>query len=250
MILSFSGTGNSLYLAEALGDRLNMDNLDLFQSIKEGQYVNLESQDPYIVVAPIYGWRIPKFFSEYLEKTKLSGNKDIYFITNCGDSMGNAPKYNRELAERMGMNYMGTFKVVMPENYLLLYKASDKEEEDQLIRKSHAKIEEIAKVIDANLQVVEKAPNIMEKAMSGLINPLFYTLIVKANKFKVSDKCISCGKCAEKCVLNNIVLVDGKPVWSENCTHCCACISYCPVEAIDYGSTTKNKRRYVCRTYK
>ena len=48
----------------------------------------------------------------------------------------------------------------------------------------------------------------------------------------------------EKCPLNNIRLENGKPVWGKNCTHCMACICYCPKEAIEYGKKSKGKPRY------
>lgn len=48
----------------------------------------------------------------------------------------------------------------------------------------------------------------------------------------------------KKCPLNNIKLINGKPVWNKNCTHCMACICYCPVKAIEYGKKSKNKPRY------
>jgi epoxyqueuosine reductase QueG len=44
--------------------------------------------------------------------------------------------------------------------------------------------------------------------------------------------------------LNNIRLENGKPVWGKNCTHCMACICYCPKEAIEYGKKSKGKPRY------
>ena len=43
---------------------------------------------------------------------------------------------------------------------------------------------------------------------------------------------------------NNITLQTGKPVWGQNCTHCMACICYCPAEAIEYGKKSLGKPRY------
>ena len=71
--------------------------------------------------------------------------------------------------------------------------------------------------------------------MSGPVNPVFYRFFVKADAFRATGACIGCGKCVELCPLNNIHLENGKPVWGKNCTHCMACICYCPKEAIEYG---------------
>ena len=70
--------------------------------------------------------------------------------------------------------------------------------------------------------------------MSGPVNPAFYRFFVKADAFRATDACIECGKCVERCPLNNIRLENGKPVWGKHCTHCMACICDCPKEAIEY----------------
>ena len=88
--------------------------------------------------------------------------------------------------------------------------------------------------------------NLYDRFMSCAVNPVFYRLFVKADAFYAGDQCVSCGKCAELCPLNNITLKDGKPVWGENCTHCMACICRCPVEAIEYGKKSAGKPRYYC----
>ena len=46
--------------------------------------------------------------------------------------------------------------------------------------------------------------------------------------------------------LGNIKLADGKPVWGDRCTHCMACISRCPKEAIEYGTHSRGLPRYLC----
>jgi Fe-S-cluster-containing hydrogenase component 2 len=38
--------------------------------------------------------------------------------------------------------------------------------------------------------------------------------------------------------------VDKKPVWKHHCELCCACIHFCPAEAIQYGQKTKKRGRY------
>ena len=80
--------------------------------------------------------------------------------------------------------------------------------------------------------------------MSGPVNPVFYRLFVKAAAFQASDACISCGQCAKRCPMNNITLVNGKPEWGGKCTHCMACICYCPAKAIEYGKKSVGKPRY------
>ncbi|MBS6212423.1 MAG: EFR1 family ferrodoxin [Proteus hauseri] len=86
--------------------------------------------------------------------------------------------------------------------------------------------------------------SLVGRFISGPFNPLYYRLYIKDKGFTVSDACVSCGKCAKRCPLNNIDMAEGRPVWKGNCTHCMACICGCPTEAIEYKSISKGKRRY------
>jgi len=54
----------------------------------------------------------------------------------------------------------------------------------------------------------------------------------------------ACGQCVKNCPMNNIALENGKPIWGNQCTHCMACICYCPTEAIEYGKKSIGKTRY------
>ena len=86
----------------------------------------------------------------------------------------------------------------------------------------------------------------MDRIKSGIVNYLFYPVMVHAKKFYASDHCISCGQCVNVCPLNNIQLKKGKPVWGKHCTHCMACINRCPKEAIEYGKHSLGLPRYTC----
>ena len=86
--------------------------------------------------------------------------------------------------------------------------------------------------------------HLLNRFLSGPVNPFFYSVIVKDTPFTVSDACNGCGQCVKRCPLNNITLPDGKPLWGGRCTHCMACICYCPTEAIEYGKKSAGKPRY------
>lgn len=78
----------------------------------------------------------------------------------------------------------------------------------------------------------------------------YYKWFMKAKAFYATDECVSCGKCAASCPLNNIKLVEGRPVWGDDCTHCMACINLCPKQAIEYVEKTVGKFRHKCPRYK
>ena len=81
---------------------------------------------------------------------------------------------------------------------------------------------------------------------SRVVNPLFYRFVVSARPFYATDACAACGRCVEICPMRNIVLSDGKPHWGNDCTHCMACITACPAQAIEYGRRSAERNRYRC----
>ncbi len=244
MIIYFTGTGNSRYLAESISKQINDDMIDATKLIKNGKSPSFNSEKPYIFVAPVYAWRLPRIFEKWMRKCKFEGNQRAYFIMNCGDSIGAAEKYIEKLAVQMNFEYMGTAEVVMPENYIVMFSAPAKEEDKEIISKADKQTEELCRQISDGEKLDRVKVTFAGRLCSGIVNSCFYTFYIGAGKFYATDACISCGRCVESCMLNNITLNEGKPVWGKACTHCMACISKCPTEAIEYGRNTKGKRRY------
>jgi len=63
-------------------------------------------------------------------------------------------------------------------------------------------------------------------------------------KFRVDERCDGCGLCAKVCPVDNITLMNGRPVWRHHCEQCMACLQWCPREAIQFGSMTAGRKRY------
>ncbi len=247
MILYFSGTGNSEYVAKRIGKEVKDEVINLFDKIRNKDYSKLESEQAWVVVVPTYAWRMPKIVENWLKNTSLEGNKNIYFVMTCGANIGNAGKYLEKLCAERQLQYCGCMQIVMPENYIALFTAPSEEEAMQIIEKAEDVIDVCINSIRNKENFAKKSITLGDKITSGIVNDLFYPVFVHAKKFYVTDECISCGKCADVCPLKNIRLVEGKPVWDKNCTHCMACINRCPKEAIEYGKHTNNALRYTCK---
>lgn len=245
MILYFSGTGNSEYLANKLGDELGDEVVDLFSYIKEGKSGEFISEKPFVLVSPTYSWRVPLFLSEYLKKCDFKDSRDFYLVINFGGSCGNAYKYINEDCDKIGLNFRGLYGVRMPENYLMLFDLDSKEVNKKIIHEARAEIDMIGSFIRNKEKFPKEKVNFIGKFQSAVINPIFFKFITKDKKFYATDKCISCGLCEKVCVLNNISYNNSKPVWNGTCIHCVACISKCPVSAIEYGKKTQGKDRYL-----
>ena len=138
----------------------------------------------------------------------------------------------------------------MPENYIAMFDAPTKEVAEKILRIAKRPLRKGAHLIHTIRAFEPMKVNLLDKIKSGPENPLFYKLFVKAKPFYATDACIGCKKCEKSCVMNNITVKDGNPVWGDKCTHCMACICGCPTEAIEYGRKSKGKPRYQCKEFK
>ena len=103
MVLYYSGTGNSKFIAKCIASALETDCLNLNERIKTGDTSSVQTEENVILVTPTYAWRIPHIVSGWLGKAELVGAKRIWFVMDCGSEIGNAAKYNRELAARKAL---------------------------------------------------------------------------------------------------------------------------------------------------
>lgn len=246
MILYFSGTGNSRYVAERIAAVTGDGLVSINTKIKNHDEQRLEGSDKLVFVAPTYAWRIPKIVENWIFRTELGCGK-AWFVMTCGGEIGNAAKYNQRLCEQKHFTYMGTMQILMPENYIAMFSAPAWDEAEAIIDKAEPDIQKASEQIKAGKPFPLPEKRISDRLKSYVVNPMFYRLYVKADAFTVNESCISCGKCVANCPLNNIRLIGNKPVWGRNCTHCMACICDCPKEAIEYGKKSIGKPRYQCR---
>ena len=244
MILYFSGTGNSNYVAKRIADALGDALVNLNDRIKASDTSSVETGERVIIVTPTYAWRIPRVVRDWLRKTELRGAKQAWFVMTCGSEIGNADKYNREFCTEKSVACMGTAQIVMPENYIAMFSAPQADKARQIVAKAEPDIDRAIAAIQANQPFAPTRNNLYDRFMSGPVNPIFYACFVKSSAFTVSEACTGCGQCVRRCPTNSITLRDARPVWGKGCTHCMACICYCPTSAIEYGKKSLGKPRY------
>lgn len=251
MILFFSGTGNSEYVAKRIGAKTEDEIVSIGEILKDNQKIKLSTNNsPYIFVCPTYAWGMPKPVTEFIKSTEFAGNNQVYFILTCGGETGNTIGSIRKLCEEKNWTLRGFAEVKLPDNYIIMFSDTSEAEAKKMLRDAEPIIQKISQQIKNGKKIEFNATiGFVAKLKSGLVNSLFNKFYLTAKGFRSTDKCTGCGSCVQLCALNNIEIKDKKPYWGGNCTHCMACISNCPVYAIEYKDKTQGKTRYNCFNY-
>ena len=244
MVLYFSGTGNSQFVAERIAFATGDKAVDIKNYMKGTEKPDFKEGGVYVFVAPTYVAATARAMTDFIYETKFPKGIKAYYVLTCKASMGVSPEVSRRLSGRKGFKFMGAAEVKMPQNYLVYFTTEEKEANREVIEEAIPEIDKIAETIKAGEKFQNPKPKFMEYPFIIFTADLYYEFFMKTKKFCVSENCISCQKCVNLCPYNNIKLVDGKPVWGDKCTHCMACINMCPTEAINFGKGTIDKPRY------
>jgi len=241
MILYFSGTGNSRFVAEKISETADDEIASINDIMKAGQVPTLESEKPYVFVLPVYAGRMPRVVEKCIEGMTLKGSKQAYFIMTCFETPYKSEKYIKRLCAKKRMQIIGFDYVCLPQSYIAMYDVPDHEEAVEIYK---AALPDIKRISDA-IRDHSRFDNSVNGGgmMSSIINPIFYKTSVSAKGFHTNEKCTGCGQCEEHCPLNNVKLNNGMPKWGNSCTHCMACIDGCPQHAIEYKNATAGKSR-------
>ena len=239
MILYFSATGNSRYVAERVGAAIGEEIVSI-QDVSAQRLTNVSG-----IVSPAYAWGIPSIVDEFLQTHTIEKDeRPLFYIVTYGTTPGQS-RYWAEKALRVGsgISFDAAYGVRMPDTWTPMFDLSDKVKVAQTNAKVEPQLDEIIKLIKSE----ERGNHIKNRlpAIARVVYRPYYNMMRKTKHFFVEDSCTGCGLCAKNCPDQAIEIKDGKPVWvKDKCVICLGCLHRCPKFAIQYGSKTKEHGQY------
>lgn len=183
MIIYFSGTGNSRFVAERLAELTKDELCDVKSYTREGKGAVFTKPGNYVFVAPVYVSAPALVFLDFIRKSSFPDNVHAYFVMVCASYMGGSPAYCRKLASEKGFAYLGTAMVSMPQNYLIYWKTFGAEENREKIRQAQPAIERIAGCIQAGTELPAVEMKAWEYLSAEMILGMYYKFFMKADAF-------------------------------------------------------------------
>lgn len=247
MILYFSATGNSQWIAETIAKELDDRAVDLMKA--DPAAYHFTSKDTVGIVFPVYYCISPDPVTEFVKKLHINGAY-TYAVCNYSNYAGHALQY----LSREGMHLNSGYGLFMPDNTSVFGLQLDDEESTQRkLKEAVPRLREIIRHLMTKEDGVfdayegEKDP----ENETRILGTLYHSgEVTKTDSFSVTDKCIGCGLCARNCPAKAIELKEKTPVWEKSsCYMCAACINQCPVEAIEFEDKSQGIYRYTFRKY-
>ncbi len=249
-IFTFSGTGNSLWAAKALKDRID----DCVLSPMAGwlRHGLNEANEPVIgFVFPVHAFTLPPLVKRFVRRIKLPNTEYLFAVATRGGSPCHVFKHLKSALQHTAKPLNAVYYLDMPNNYLLYWDAPDEETFRKLDDAAKERVALIAEAI-----VTRRSRKGYEHGrfyLEHMLFPLFSALSSTTRYFglekcfEADDGCTGCGICERVCVSGKITMQNAKPVWNPavRCEFCFACIHFCPANAIQLRSTkSKIRRRY------
>lgn len=246
VIFYFSQSGNTKRYAENIREGLSVGEhtCELIRFIKLKKDIELVKNFDFLRYdligfgIPVYYFKPPFHILDILQSLpSLKGKKGFLFCTSGGNPGATLHKM-KLITDKKGLKIIdGTDRFIGLDKHQL-YRDFNYTLPSSI---GHPTEEELKDAREFGRQLVEKAlnPHAPEKIDFRTIDSEFAQMTTFKGlndlfpKFNLNkEKCIQCGKCAEICPVDAIVL-DPYPQWVKKCDRCYICEMWCPEEAIE-----------------
>ncbi|MGA2782401.1 MAG: EFR1 family ferrodoxin [Smithella sp.] len=242
-IYYYTGTGNSLWTAKKLSEILG--DTELIPITLAGRGLIHSNSENIGLIFPVHIWGIPFRVIDFLNRLETDFTKYYFAVAVNAGQVAATLIQLKMLLQKKNINLSTGFSICMPSNYIPWGGAIAQEKQQKIFKEALDKITLIASSIRTKEEKPPEKDPIWKNIFFSAIYRLSSPHIPEMDKpFLIDEKCTSCGICEKICPAQNILTINGNPTWQHHCEQCLACIQWCPEEAIQYGRSTTNRKRY------
>lgn len=250
LLLYFSGTGNTKFIAEKIQDDFMKQNYTLHKkSIEDTKVIYIDNYDFLILGYPIYCMYPPIFFINYVKNNipPCKEEKQVILFANMAANTKSDFKELEKILNEKNYKVVLTKTFQMPNNYVLdgKYKLTKEHLIEGILNNTINDVHSLVK------DFINK--NYKKENMMWPMGKFFKILSISSTKymnntvknFSVNETCTKCMKCKNNCPRKNISFIDNKIVFNNNCILCTRCINGCPVNAILYKGIKRDQYKII-----
>ncbi len=253
----FSGTGNSLYLARVIAERLGDDfRIEIAEVEAQGRGAGgsqprtpivRNAEDLDLFLFPVYALSVPRIMARYIARLGMAGpltDKSrpcaAILATNGRISRnfrdgheGRSLAQAERILSRRGWEVVHRDTFDFPQSITNIISPQNEERRKAILAIAEPRIEGTARAL---------AEGRFSKRRCGWTIHLLgwpfgwlYRIFGRrclAMFFMPDERCDGCGLCAKRCPARAIHMIGGRPDWSYACEGCERCINACPKGAI------------------
>jgi NAD-dependent dihydropyrimidine dehydrogenase PreA subunit len=237
-IITFSGTGNTRFVVDALVRDLEKRGVQaIAQNMEELLHTSggISASDNELVgfAYPVHAFNAPPLLENFLRHLPaLTKPRMCFLIKSSGSPWAHAGSTSTVNSILAGKNWHVVYEalVPMPSNFVTGYPEDFIKFNLELMLKQADKI--AAEMVTRKKSLLPD--NLIMQTLSVLMRIEHLGAKFYGRYLKVGDKCTQCGLCARQCPTKNISLKDGKFRFGWHCTLCMRCSFDCPVQAYSH----------------
>ncbi len=255
MIVYFSGTGNSCYVAETIAQMIN-DRAVAIETVSS--VLHLTEGEAFGLVIPTYCWGLPdivRVWMKSLNNGTIRTDTYCFLVVTYGTTTGQVgAQADALLNDIIGRSFDAQFSIRMPDVWTPIFDLSDTVSVAKQVQSAKVETQQVVQKIA--LHTRGKHTRCVIPAPIAKLYYRTYEEKRKTHHLHAGATCIGCGLCAKRCPVQAIEmrLAQGAekkhPEWTKpQCTMCLRCLHHCPKFAIQYERKTIHHGQYTFQKY-
>lgn len=235
-IVFFSGTGGTARVANIFQKSLETKGkIVVKHQLNNRNNIINDSEDMLIIIYAVHACNAPEPVYEYIDAIPKVDNKlaAVISVSGGGEITPNTAcrLHCIKRLEKKGFNVIYEKMLIMPSNWIV---PTIDGLAIRLLEVLPTKIDKIIADLSSDITLRAK-PNLLNRFLSCIGEFEKVGARSFGKRIKANQSCNGCGWCEKACPRANITLVNGTPVFNNNCLLCLKCIYGCPQRALEAG---------------